>query len=463
MRKSESYYEFQERRSANASTTRVIAVQVHIPSSLPARSVNYSQAILTARTPKTKLEPGSAQKKRLSQRSALVPRQSLCSKVTMRSWLFVSYFIGAFLSSTISAALIPPPTGQYNVGVTKHVLNKTTKRDPTAPNRMGQSFLVTLYYPTLSRPKGVRPYIPRKLAEMVEEAWFYPAGSLSNASTTLQWRAPPLSKSVEATKYPTLVFGPGGAGPSTDCYTALLSELASQGYTVAALDHPFEQPFLQYPEKGPGIIGMPLNSTPDLALYNSIYDFRISDTQAFLGAFPWIAKQFNYPFNTTHVALFGHSLGGAAAIGAAQKLTNVTIMGALNLDGTLFGAMNTSDAKLTDLKKPVFMMGNGAPHNYATDRSWLTFPLSQSGWWRQYAVAGALPLDFSDVTLWKQFNGSGTPQIGLIEGKRMVALMRTYVTTFFDKLRGEKTGTLLQLDMPAAVMWPEVVFHGGRG
>jgi pimeloyl-ACP methyl ester carboxylesterase len=380
----------------------------------------------------------------------------------MRSWLFISLFIGTFLSPATSVTLIPPPTGQYNVGVTKHVLNKTTKSDPTAPNKMGQSFLVTIYYPTLSRPKGVRPYIPKELAGMFEEAWWYPKGSLSNASTTLQWKAPPLTKMSEVTRYPTLVFGPRGTGPPSECYTALLSELASQGYTVAALDHPYEQPFLQYPEKGAGILGLPLNFTADLAFLNTIYDFRIADMQAFLGAFPWIAKQFNYPFNTTHIALFGHSIGGAAAIGAMQKVKNLTIIGALNLDGSLFGAMNSSDAKFTDLKRPSFMMGNGAPHSYATDRSWLTFPLSQSGWWRQYTVAGSLHLDFSDITLWKQFNGSGTPQVGLIEGKRMVALVRTYVTTFFDNLRGEKTGTLLHLDMPAAVMWPEVVFQGGR-
>jgi hypothetical protein len=381
----------------------------------------------------------------------------------MRSWLLVSSFIGTFLLSTTSATLIPPPTGQYNVGVTKHVINKTTKRDPTAPNKMGQSFLVTFYYPTLSRPKGVRPYIPKELARLYEEAWSYPEGSLANATTTLQWKASPLPKSLEVTKYPTLIFGPGGLGPSTDCYTALLSELASQGYTIAALDHAYEQPFLQYPEKGPGIFGMPLNFTADLAFYNAVYDFRLSDMQSFLGAFPWIVRQFNYPFNTTHTALFGHSLGGAAAIGATQKLKNSTIMGALNLDGTIFGSMNTSDARRIDLKKPTLLMGNGAPHNYMTDRSWLTFPLAQSEWWRQYSVTGSSHLDFSDVTLWKQFNGSGTPLIGLIEGKRMVTLVRTYVTTFFEKLRGQQTGTLLQLDMPAAVMWPEVVFQGGRG
>jgi hypothetical protein len=288
----------------------------------------------------------------------------------------------------------------------------------------------------------------------------YPKGYLSNVTTGLQWKAPPLSKGM--VNYPTLIFGPGGAGPSTDCYTSLLSELASQGYTVAALDHPYEQPFLQYPEKGPGIFGLPLNFSGNLTFYNTVYDFRLSDTQAFIGAFPWIVRQFNYPFNTTHVALFGHSLGGAVAIGATHKIKNSTstILGALNLDGTLFGAMNNSDARRIDVKKPVLMLGNGAPHSYATDKSWLTFPLAQSGWWRQVTISGSSHLDFSDITLWKQFNGSGTPQIGLIEGNRMVTIMRRYTTAFFDKLRGEATGTMLDM---GSVMFPEVQFQGARG
>jgi hypothetical protein len=375
----------------------------------------------------------------------------------MHSWRLIIWILG--LLPHICASLgIPLPAGRYNIGTAQHVINHTTKYDPTAPNGKGESFLVTLYYPTLSRPKAGRPYVPKELATLYETAYFYPTDSLANTTTILQDKAPTLGKHVPASRYPILVFGPGGAGPPSSCYTALLSDLASHGYTVAALDHPYEQPFLQYPNKSPGIFGLPTNVSANLTFYKKVYDFRISETASFLGAWPWLVKQYDYPFNKTHSILFGHSLGGAAALGATHRLKNSTILGAINLDGTLFGAPNSSDATAADIKKPVLMFGNGVPHNFATDRSWLTFPSAQTGWWREITVSGSLHLDFSDISLWKGLNGSGTPEIGLIEGKRMVSIVRTFVLGFMNMLRGERVPVL---DGPS-VVWPEVVFQGGR-
>jgi hypothetical protein len=37
--------------------------------------------------------------------------------------------------------------------------------------------------------------------------------------------------------------------PPSECYTILLLELASYGYTVFGLDHPYEIRFLKYPNE----------------------------------------------------------------------------------------------------------------------------------------------------------------------------------------------------------------------
>jgi hypothetical protein len=131
----------------------------------------------------------------------------------------------------------------------------------------------------------------------------------------------------------------------------------------------------------------------------------------------------------------------------------------VNLDGTLFGAPNSTNASEANLKAPVLMFGNGAPHNLYTDRSWLTFPLAQTGWWREVSVTGSMHLDFSDVVFWKKSNGSATPEDGLVEGKRMAGSVSTFVAAFLETLRGE-TVALFDGQSP---LWPEVVFQGGRG
>jgi predicted dienelactone hydrolase len=150
----------------------------------------------------------------------------------MRSLLLVC---STLLQSLVGETFLPPTTGTYNVGFVQHVLNHTTKNDPTAPSGIGKDFLVTFYYPTVSSTNQTRAYIPKQLAGVYEKAFGYPDGSLADETTNLQPRAP---ISADTSKFPTIVFGPGGAGPPSNSYTALLSDLASPGYTVAAVDHP---------------------------------------------------------------------------------------------------------------------------------------------------------------------------------------------------------------------------------
>jgi hypothetical protein len=254
----------------------------------------------------------------------------------------MNFLFFVFLASSLSTFLyakritITPPTGRYGVGVKKLVLNHITVNDPFAPNKTGTSILVTLYYPTLQKSNSAHQYLDPQLAELLETQWLpFPPGSLASLTTTLQYEAPTLPSSEAVVQFPTLVFGPGGSGPPTQCYTTLLSELASRGYTVAALDHPYEQPFLQYPNGGPGIEGLPPSYSGP---FDIIYAFRLTDTVVFLDQFPGIVQRSRAPFNTTHYAFLGHSIGGAAAIGSLlqlQNATNPTILGALDLDGTL--------------------------------------------------------------------------------------------------------------------------------
>lgn len=353
---------------------------------------------------------------------------------------------------------LPSWTGPYSVGVSQQVFNKTTLNDPTAPDGTGSSYLATFYYPTSKQSSGSIPYIASELAAIYENLYSYPKDSLANLTSKIQPQSPVLSPN--ASLPPCLIFGPGGGGPPSALYQALLADLASHGHFVAALDHPYEQPFVQYPNGGPGIVGLDPAFEGNETFYQAVYEFRVSDTIDFVQQFPVIAQKFgSAAVNTTHYVLFGHSLGGAASVGAMMQLeniNNVTVLGAINMDGQFFGAPASNVIAEANAKKPVFLFGSQG-HDFTIDPTWLTFPLSQSGWWREVNVIGARHIDFSDITFWKGFNASTSQSIGIIGGSRMTQIVSKFVRDFVGFVTGGEPGVL----EAGSLEYPEASFLGG--
>ena len=360
----------------------------------------------------------------------------------------------AILHLTLAVEL-PKWTGPYNVGVSQHVFKKETSDDPTNGNGTTVNYLATFYYPTPQKPGEPMPYIAPELAAIYENLYSYPVGSLEKLTSNVQRDAPALGRENNAPLPPSLIFGPGGVGPPTALYQAQLADLASHGYAIAALDHPHEQPYLQYPD-GTGIIGLDPKYEADNAFYTAVYDFRINDTLDFVKQFPAIA---NAAFNTTHYVFFGHSLGGAAAVGAMMELegnSNTTVLGAINMDGQFWGAPASNVVEEADARKPVFLFGSQG-HDFTADPTWLTFPISQSGWWREVNVKGARHIDFSDIALWKKFNASTSQSIGIIKGERMTEIVSRFVRDFVGFVVGGKARVLEE----ESAEYPEVEFLGG--
>ena len=372
--------------------------------------------------------------------------------------------------AVIGAVSIPPTTGKYYVGLTQHVFDHITPNDPVAPNCTGTTLLLTFYYPTLQAPNTTRPYTDPITASLFEQAWSYPPGTIANLTTTLQNQSAVLPNgTVGHYNYPTVVFQPGGSGPPSGAYTILLSELASHGYVVATIDHPYEQPFLQYPYGGPGIYGLPVNFTLNSTCGAQLYDMRQRDMVAFLNFYQGLVYEFGAPFNTPHYVMLGHSLGGASAMGTlvaansanASATYNVSVIAGLDLDGSLYGAPTSSDPAAADSHRPVMLMGNEA-HVPGSDASWITFPLAQSGWWRELVVNGSAHLDFSDVTFWKGLagcDGAKTPEVGPIDGWRMSQIVRDFTLAFLNCAVFSDEDVVLD---GSSWMYPEVVFEGGK-
>ncbi|PVH95556.1 hypothetical protein DM02DRAFT_689958, partial [Periconia macrospinosa] len=367
--------------------------------------------------------------------------------------------LACLLGGITHAHTLPPPTGPYNAGLRPYILKHTTHNDPVAPNGTGTSVLVNLYYPTLHSAYPVR-YLYQGLSTYYENYWKLPSSILYNVTAVINPGAEPLPPSVRAS-LPTLIFGPPFAGPDSIAFTSLLSDLASYGYTIITIDHPYEQPFLEYPD-GTGIPGLPVDVNATNELVEAVLAYRYTDTSALLDVLPSIAKDWNdFPINLTHFVFFGHSVGGSAALSSAiieQNRTingaNINVLGAINLDGSNWDRVSANDSS-ANLAVPSLLLGSEL-HSSTWDTTWSNFESQQTAWCKELQVAGTNHTDFSDIILWKQWFGISEPGEGIIESHRMANLTRVFVRAFMDKVGRGTEGGVLSMDEWVKKEWPEV-------
>lgn len=357
----------------------------------------------------------------------------------MKSFTQLAGF-GLWVATTASAEPVPAPTGPYNVGVSKHVV-PFVNEDNVSPGNLSTEYLVTLFYPTADNaPCAAKPYVDPVTAELYAEVLGY---NISHLTSTVRWDAAFLDEAVG----PTLIFQPGGWGPPTEGYTILLSDLASKGYVVAAIDHPYEQPFVRYPN-GTGIVGLAIDFNPDdLSFVNDLHEVRVEELVHFAEHLPAFAAELGAPFETSSVGAFGHSLGGSASLATLGQ--SEVVVAAINLDGTNWGSL----ADPVDLKKPSFLLGSEI-HIVENDETWAKYVETQTGWLRLVTVNQTVHRDWSDVVWWQQY-GSLIP-IEPIDPHRGVELTRDLVTAFFDEHLKGVDGSIL--DGPSEE-YPEVVFR----
>ncbi|KAF2128048.1 hypothetical protein P153DRAFT_367947 [Dothidotthia symphoricarpi CBS 119687] len=141
----------------------------------------------------------------------------------------------------------------------------------------------------------------------------------------------------------------------------------------------------------------------------------------------------SYPHisHISNTAIFGHSLGGAAAAAAMSQVPS--FRGGMNIDGTMFERVLTAG-----LDRPFVLLGH-ENKTQETDPSWKSVWPMLTGWKKEFEVKGAAHYSFSDlplIALGLDLQKQLQPEIGLVlgtlEGHRMMNLTVTYVTAFRD-------------------------------
>ena len=359
--------------------------------------------------------------------------------------------VAALIVQAVAAMPFPPPTGAFHVGYAQHLFNRTIPDDPLAPKNLSSTLLATVYYPTLTIPipgENTAPYLDPTTARIWGNNWQFPNESLESLTTWNIHQAPYLkAASSNESQKPTVIFSPG-AGENAIMYNTLSAELASQGYTVVAVDHAGEVPYLNLPTGAPGIYGINIQAEWNASFAEAVYRVRVADIIAMVNdLFPAYVESSGAPFNTTHYVAIGHSLGGAAAAGAMSL--EPSIIGGVNFDGTFFD--------IPDVERPFLMLGQEAHTSDVPEPTWPWFAGNQTGWFEWLNIAGSDHQNFADLDDWVDLlglrNKTDPLSVGTIWAPRMDFVMDTLVTTFLDFASGEKDW----IDLPSA-KFPEVVY-----
>jgi predicted dienelactone hydrolase len=373
--------------------------------------------------------------------------------------------LGAQLQAQLSAPLfeLPTPTGKLPIGTTRWVVTDQSRDETFAPGKK-RDIEVVAWYPAASGTTGdTAPYIRDSMEEVLSFARLAKLGDafnrLASVTTHATLDAEPAGTPA---RFPVIVFQHGYTGlPSS--HTALMEDLASHGWAVLNLIHPYEATGARLAdgtivtftdEKNamrPGIMDVlnewgPEGGTMEKIVAAADDAEKEKLMRGYLGALKntaqvvtrWTldakyaldhlpktgpAARLTSRLDLTRLGMAGHSMGGVA--GANFCVEDRRCKAALNLDGIpQYGKMID-----TPMPAPFLMVYSGrAGRAGASD---IIYRRSASKYYR-VDVKDTLHLDFSDMNYW----GGPLRQrgaYGKIDPGRAAEITRLVVREFFGQ------------------------------
>jgi dienelactone hydrolase len=251
----------------------------------------------------------------------------------IKSLLFSSLLAYAYAQDRLA-----PPTGPYGVAHQVISLTDESRWEREAPEdsphkrRFAASLLVPLD-PASCELEAV-PYLSPALVGVYGQlAQLYGLSADALDGYEIEYCTPAANATAIEGEVPVVIFGPG-LGASRHIYAAQVRELASHGYFVISIDSPYETLLVEFPD-GSYVIGDGGESDPSRAPVRS--QTRADDVKYILNNIDTIVADLPLSVDTTKVLQYGHSMGGNTA--ALTAYQDERILGALNLDGALWGPL----------------------------------------------------------------------------------------------------------------------------
>jgi len=385
---------------------------------------------------------------------------------------------------------LPKPTGPFAVGTTSWIITDETRPESFDPASGKRRIPVIAWYPAAVGAKGgPAPYMRQGMEEVRAFATLIrKPGAFDDLADVKTHGILDAPIATLQTRLPVLVFSHGYTGiPSS--YTGLLEDLASHGFIVLSVIHPYEATAASLGSGPPvtfldgsgalradvaavtsewegedevlrGVMGLASEKEQLDRLRGYITGLKatqtvlrrwVDDTKAVLDRWPTttkdsLANQIFSRADLTRLGAFGHSMGGVVA--GEFCLLDARCKAGLNLDGSpQSGGM--IDRKL---KRPFLMVYSGRENRLgATD---LIYYKSAAPYFR-VDVRGTGHLSFSDMPFWPGGGLSERGAYGTIAPTRSTLITRTIVREYFGLILLRQFSPLLTEE----VLMPDVVVH----
>ncbi|TYB57884.1 alpha/beta hydrolase [Nonomuraea sp. PA05] len=316
-------------------------------------------------------------------------------------------------------ATLPAPTGGQAVGTTVLHLMDTSRPDPWNLDADARQLKVTLWYPTEQRDGPRAPYMSPKESELMVKrlrSAAVPDDTLSKTGTNAVTDAEPAGRGL-----PLVVLSPGFTKP-VSTLTSLAEDLASRGYVVAGVDHPYES-YATTLADGTVAECLACDSDADPGFGPGVVGGRAADVSFVLDRLPakWDGAGV---LDRTKIAMVGQSIGGASSV--ASMVADPRIRAGIDMDGTTYARIPKSG-----FSRPFMFLGTPQHVPGGRDLSWERDWKLLTGWKRWIVLTGAEHQSFTDGPLLQGALGV-TPASGTLSAGRAAELTRTYVAAFLD-------------------------------
>ncbi|MFC3986549.1 alpha/beta hydrolase family protein [Streptosporangium jomthongense] len=347
---------------------------------------------------------------------------------------------------------IPKPTGPHPVGTVSVHLVDQSRSDPWKGSGRKRELMVSLWYPARdTQAHPIAPWMPKAAAEQYLKMNDLEPGSLLTDRTDGHEGAP---ADTSLGELPVVLYSPG-ANASRAYGTGVVEELASRGYAVVTVDHPYDAAVVEFP-------GGRVETGDEVTDFAKAVDIRVADVRFVLDSLPSLEEKLpgrdGKPlFDLARIGMFGHLLGGAAT--SSAMYADPRIKAGLGLDGAILGKVAQSG-----LDRPYMVVDTNGKGGMATNPTLRTFWDGLRGWRLNVTLKGAAHNSFGDDVLLIPMSakplGLGKAQleevVGTIPAERALAFQRAYPLAFFEQnLRGRPQALLRG---PSAA-FPEVSYR----
>jgi hypothetical protein len=356
----------------------------------------------------------------------------------------------------------PRPTGRFQVGTAYLLLE-----DPTRPDAFSDApddhrwISVRVWYPA-DPPSGAKamPYADDEFTRSMVEAGFFDASILAEVATKPSASFLDAPFVAKGAPWPVLIYSSSGVMTAN---VFLSEELASHGYVVFAVGHPYWCEFYfdgegelfyldksnshytaMWEEEGSARtietkerITRSTDAEEKLTLFgklNRLMPTEVADLALWQGDIDFLIDRlvelnksegpYRGRLDTDRIGIMGYSKGGALA--GQVCATSDRVRAGVNLGGFMFGGVVEHD-----LKKPFMIVGHVEPWCVDCPPINLPFFLRSSSDAYLLRFDGGSHSTFTDVPVLKAYI---VPEgiLGESDGAKFAAVIRAYLLAFFD-------------------------------